>query len=884
MKHRRINNIRPNVIRGGQAIPIGSNFYYMQGRKHEQGGIDVGKDLEVEGDEVMQITPKSIKVYSTQPILNGVSPAQAVLGGENPNKVFKAQEEFKDRFNLNDDGTKKGKSNHAGLGKNKRYKRPSPKPGMAMNSIVSKVAKYITDDLPVDTVRQRLYDNLNPYTYYSPIYRVKSAVKDNKNSYTAMNPYTFKDDIWAEYLSIPKDKRHNLLGYVPKVIDSKYEPTKNSLFETNYKTLDHIKKSLIDDVVYDAFHETILKNADNVDGIPVDVIEPPLQIGDNKTSKALDVFFASHKIGRGLDKNNGEYVSFYDNWDLAPVSGKNNTKNDETMGIGNPIEFYDRIYLDDYYDVDKQHHEDNAKTGYYGGYLPEIVVTNNTNTNRHKSIDKKVMGGKLTIVPFTGRGKQSNTTVARMGAKKARLGYNDNNEFINALNTDYYTFGYKPRYLGYQLPEVTVVGNKLNSSSVNRATPNLNRRDNLKLYEAIYDYANFHNKDSNLGDIKQTPITLNIAKPKNDKTDIVFSAGEFPEIVVSAPANKNNKTSTNTASVPTPVVTPTTTTESVEDNQEYIPTKVLNHDYISPNGLIDYSRFIRPFRGTTPATTSTRRSRNTGQGRGTKPTNVKLDFGDTPVIDRSTPELIRSKGDLVPNSINVNVNNDISGVTPPSIANPKVFNSTKSPKTPSNFKSFIKNNAEDIIGGASNLIGSVGSYIANNIALNRMKAPSEPAYKMAAKMKTTYNSNPEEDANRESYHRGVRSIRNNTASSNVAQNRINRLNLAMNEARNRIRANKENIETQLINQDKLNQQQVANANVDTYNQYIDRVNQFMNKKLEMKSENNNALIAGLNNVVQSTITNRQKRRQFDNNLKLINAMTPDVVKYLSKRV
>jgi len=103
--------LNPKVVRGGKAIPLGNNFYYMQGRKHEQGGIDLGADdkngLEVEGGEVVHTSKNSIKVFSAVPMLNGKSPAEKIINGENVNKVFKEQEEFKDRNNFNDDGSKK---------------------------------------------------------------------------------------------------------------------------------------------------------------------------------------------------------------------------------------------------------------------------------------------------------------------------------------------------------------------------------------------------------------------------------------------------------------------------------------------------------------------------------------------------------------------------------------------------------------------------------------------------------------------------------------------------------------------------------------------------------------------------------------------------------
>lgn len=120
----------PNVVAGGIAQPLGNNFFYMNGRKHSQGGIDIGPSdktgIEVEGGEVVETNGNELKVYSAQPILNGVSPAKLVMGGANPNKVFKAQEDFKDRNKINDDGTIKAMG---GLSRDKDYgskKKPYP--------------------------------------------------------------------------------------------------------------------------------------------------------------------------------------------------------------------------------------------------------------------------------------------------------------------------------------------------------------------------------------------------------------------------------------------------------------------------------------------------------------------------------------------------------------------------------------------------------------------------------------------------------------------------------------------------------------------------------------------------------------------------------------
>lgn len=128
----------PNVVAGGIAQPLGNNFFYMNGRKHSQGGIDIGPSdktgIEVEDGEVVETNGNELKVYSAQPIINGVSPAKLVMGGANPNKVFKAQEDFKDRNGINDDGTKAkyGKEKYVAKG----YSRKSRKLG-GKNMIVS---------------------------------------------------------------------------------------------------------------------------------------------------------------------------------------------------------------------------------------------------------------------------------------------------------------------------------------------------------------------------------------------------------------------------------------------------------------------------------------------------------------------------------------------------------------------------------------------------------------------------------------------------------------------------------------------------------------------------------------------------------------------------
>lgn len=165
-------NYIPNIVRGGAAIPIGKkNFYYMQGRKHEQGGIDVGRNaktgLEVEGEEVMQVTPNEVRVYSSVPFLRGVSPAELVLNGADANKVFAAQEKYKNNNRINDDGTK---YKYGGIN-NKQY--------YANNNSVS----FRNNNKNNKTKNQKLYNKNNniAFKYLANNDNIKYNDNDNIN-------------------------------------------------------------------------------------------------------------------------------------------------------------------------------------------------------------------------------------------------------------------------------------------------------------------------------------------------------------------------------------------------------------------------------------------------------------------------------------------------------------------------------------------------------------------------------------------------------------------------------------------------------------------------------------------------------------------------------
>lgn len=117
--NKRLGSNRIYITDGGNATKIGNDTYLLRGGSHEQTnetgqtgiGINVGgNEIEAEGGEVAQKKNGALRIFSAQPILdNGMSPAQAVMSGANKDRVFNAQQQFKRRNHLSDDG---GKAKH----------------------------------------------------------------------------------------------------------------------------------------------------------------------------------------------------------------------------------------------------------------------------------------------------------------------------------------------------------------------------------------------------------------------------------------------------------------------------------------------------------------------------------------------------------------------------------------------------------------------------------------------------------------------------------------------------------------------------------------------------------------------------------------------------
>lgn len=204
-----MTKIKPNVVRGGKATNIGGNLYYMNGRKHSQGGIDIGKNpktgLEVEDGEIVETRPDSLRVFSAQPIINGNSPAKLVMGGANPDKVFQAQETFKDVNGINDDGSKKRMG-----GKVKIRRRTNAEIDEELGLVPNKNRKAAGGFV---TVNGNVIDKLvGDVSFPSPTGgRKKAALGTDKKDkdYVVMNGqlYQVTNDEFGETAYLPVDER-----------------------------------------------------------------------------------------------------------------------------------------------------------------------------------------------------------------------------------------------------------------------------------------------------------------------------------------------------------------------------------------------------------------------------------------------------------------------------------------------------------------------------------------------------------------------------------------------------------------------------------------------------------------------------------------------------
>lgn len=184
------------------------------------------------------------------------------------------------------------------------------------------------------------------------------------------------------------------------------------------------------------------------------------------------------------------------------------------------------------------------------------------------------------------------------------------------------------------------------------------------------------------------------------------------------------------------------------------------------------------------------------------------------------------------------------------------------------------------------LLGSTAADVAGNIinagiernAIDATRYIDAPIQHQASKLLTNYNINPQLDSITNSAANAQRTINNNTLSSKVAQNRLNMLGLNTALNNSQLYANKENTETQLINQDTMNQQSIRNSNIDSYNQWLAGKTEFNNNKILSKANATASAINGIGQTLGNLATGLLQEQQFNNNVELLKALNPDASK------
>lgn len=662
----------PNVVAGGIAQPLGNNFFYMNGRKHSQGGIDIGPSdktgIEVEGGEVVETNGNELKVYSAQPILNGASPAQLVMGGANPNKVFKAQEDFKDRNRINDDGTKYKEGG-------KIYQAPDEYKRQIAESGSIIIGGYPT-----------IAGNRN-YKF------IKGLTKASRIGRTATN-----------FINLGRQKIYDLAN--------------------------KIDNTWINQGIKEVYRTTIGKHGSNLPRT-VDYITNKLNINkDNK--KAMG--------GLNRNKDYGSKKKPY-----PSVAKKDFAGGHRSYPIPTKADAIDALRLAGL------HGRNDVKAKVYNKY-PELRKKGNVGLV--VSINGNVKNGLIHSPSSTG-GLRDKFAV---GGKR--------------INRHGRTWEYDEQ-IGAYVPITNRTINKSNIDNGNRR-PQYYAERRLPLFED--------------------------------------GAGITSGLVRAGWSHGNNK--------------------GVSINNTNIPSL--------------------------SATKSSGKTPRGGRSKSSQPTqSTSTKTPPTAVYNRNLPKVEAN----IPTTLPVSTNIPAKGTT------------SSDGKGQGKFKNLT---TADWIGLGSNVAGGLASYFASKRAINKMRGPSQPTLISANKLKTKYNINPQLDRIREDKFEAYRDIDSNTASSRVGLARKQRIRNAAGQAVNQLYGEKENIETNLINQDRRNQQSVRQFNAQQYNQYIDRKTAFDNGIREAKLTNVNNLFTGINAGIQDMISRYENRKALNNTISAMRASAPNV--------
>lgn len=699
----------PNVVAGGIAQPLGNNFFYMNGRKHSQGGIDIGPSdktgIEVEGGEVVETNGNELKVYSAQPIINGVSPAKLVMGGANPNKVFKAQEDFKDRNRINDDGTKYKEGG-------KIYQAPDEYKRQIAESGSIIIGGYPT-----------IAGNRN-YKF------IKGLTKASRIGRTATN-----------LINLGRQKIYDLAN--------------------------KIDNTWINQGIKEVYRTTIGKHGSNLPRT-IDYINKN-NINENK--KAMG--------GLSRDKDYGSKKKPY-----PSVAKKDFAGGHRSYPIPTKADAVDALRL----------------AGLHGRSDVKAKVY-----NKYPELRKK--GNVGLVVSINGNVK---------------------NGLIHSPSS---TGGLRDKF--------AVGGNRIN------------RHGRTWEYdEQIGAYVPITNRTINR--TSAYPINKSARGETIIGSDYTFRNGRW---------SKNNTTNNNT-------------NKSNIDNgnrrpQYYAKRRLpLFEDGVGiTSGLVragwshGNDKGISTNNTNIPSLSETKSNGRTPRGGRSKSSqstqSISTKTPPTAVYNRNLPKIEAS----IPTTLPVSTNTPAKGTT------------SSDGKGQGKFKNLT---TADWIGLGSNVAGSLASYFASRRAINKMKGPGQPTLISANKLKTKYNINPQLDRIREDKFETYRDIDSNTASSRVSLARKQRVRNAAGQAANELYGNKENIETNLINQDRRNQQSVRQFNAQQYNQYIDRKTAFDNGIREAKVTNINNLFSGINAGIQDMISRYENRKALNNTIGAMRASAPNV--------
>lgn len=699
----------PNVVAGGIAQPLGNNFFYMNGRKHSQGGIDIGPSdktgIEVEDGEVVETNGNELKVYSAQPILNGVSPAKLVMGGANPNKVFKAQEDFKDRNRINDDGTKYKEGG-------KIYQAPDEYKRQIAESGSIIIGGYPT-----------IAGNRN-YKF------IKGLTKASRIGRTATN-----------FINLGRQKIYNLAN--------------------------KIDNTWINQGIKEVYRTTIGKHGSNLPRT-IDYINKN-NINENK--KAMG--------GLSRDKDYGSKKKPY-----PSVAKKDFAGGHRSYPIPTKADAVDALRLAGL------HGRSDVKAKVYNKY-PELRKKGNVGLV--VSINGNVKNGLIHSPSSTG-GLRDKFAVGG-----------------NRINRHGRTWEYDEK-IGAYVPITNRTINKTSAYPINKSARG----------ETIIgsDYTFRNGRWS-----KNNNVNTNTNKPNIDNGNrrpqyyaerrlplFEDGAGITSGLVRAGWSHGNNKDiSTNNINIPS--------LSKTKSN------------------------------GKTPRGGRSKSSQSTQ--------SVPTKTPPTAVYNRNLPKIEAS----IPTTLPVPTSTPAKGTT------------SSDGKGQGKFKNLT---TADWIGLGSNVAGSLASYFASKRAINKMRGPGQPTLISANKLKTKYNINPQLDRIREDKFEAYRDIDSNTASSRVSLARKQRVRNAAGQAANELYGNKENIETNLINQDRRNQQSVRQFNAQQYNQYIDRKTAFDNGIREAKVTNINNLFSGINAGIQDMISRYENRKALNNTIGAMRASAPNV--------